>query len=59
MRVYWTDNAVEHLVSIYEYIALNSLAYAKQMVDKITRRLHDTRLSTHPIRLLLKKRPSS
>lgn len=38
MKIHWTDNAVEHLVNIYEYIALNSPTYAKQMVDKITRR---------------------
>ena len=38
MRVHWTQNAVEHLVNIYEYIALNSPTYAKGMVDKITRR---------------------
>jgi len=34
MKIHWTDNAVEHLVNIYEYIALNSPTYAKQMVDK-------------------------
>lgn len=38
MRVHWTNNAVDHLVNIYEYIALNSPTYAKQMVDRITRR---------------------
>ena len=38
MRVHWTDNAVDHLVNIYEYISLNSPTYAKQMVDRITRR---------------------
>jgi toxin ParE1/3/4 len=38
MRVHWTQNAVEHLVNIYEYIAFNSPTYAKQMVDRITRR---------------------
>ena len=38
MNVYWTENAIEHLASIYEYIALNSPAYAKGMVDRITRR---------------------
>jgi len=24
MRVHWTENAIEHLVNIYEYIAFNS-----------------------------------
>jgi addiction module RelE/StbE family toxin len=38
MRVHWTQNANEHLVNIYEYIALNSPTYAKKMVDRITRR---------------------
>ncbi len=38
MRVHWTQNAVEHLVNIYEYIALNSPTYARRMVDRITRR---------------------
>ena len=38
MRVHWTQNAVEHLVNIYEHIALNSPTYANWMVDKITRR---------------------
>ena len=38
MRVHWTQNAIQHLVNIYEHIALNSPTYAKGMVDKITRR---------------------
>ena len=38
MRIHWTQNAVEHLVNIYEHIALNSPTYANRMVDKITRR---------------------
>jgi toxin ParE1/3/4 len=38
MRVHWTENAMGHLVNIYEYIGLNSPTYAKRMVDKITRR---------------------
>jgi len=38
MRIRWTHNAIEHLANIYEYIALNSPTYAKQMVDRITRR---------------------
>lgn len=38
MKVLWTDNAVNHVVNIYEYIALNSPTYAQRMVDKITRR---------------------
>ena len=38
MNVHWTDNAIEHLTSIYEYIAVNSPTYARGMVDRITRR---------------------
>jgi toxin ParE1/3/4 len=34
MKVYWTDNAVDHLAGIYEYIALNSSTYAKRMVPE-------------------------
>ena len=35
MKVYWTQNAIEHLANVYEYIAFNSAMYAKGMVDKI------------------------
>lgn len=38
MRVHWTDNAINHLANIYEYISLNSPTYATRMVDKLTRR---------------------
>lgn len=38
MKVHWTENATGQLVNIYEYIALNSIAYATHMVDRITRR---------------------
>jgi addiction module RelE/StbE family toxin len=38
MRVHWTQNAIEHLVNINEYIALNSPTYANRMVDRITHR---------------------
>jgi addiction module RelE/StbE family toxin len=47
MKVKWTDNAVAHLVNIYEYISLNSPTYAKQMVDKITRR--SVQIASHPL----------
>jgi len=36
VRVHWTDNTVDHLVNIFEYISLNSPTYAKRMVDRIT-----------------------
>ncbi|HBR10356.1 TPA: type II toxin-antitoxin system RelE/ParE family toxin [Candidatus Acetothermia bacterium] len=38
MRVHWTDTAVEHLLSIYEYIAQDSPVYAQRMIDRLTRR---------------------
>ena len=38
MNVHFTENAIEHLANIYEYISLNSPTYAKRMIDKITRR---------------------
>lgn len=38
MRVHWTDNAIAHLLDIYEYIGRDSSIYAKRMVDRLTRR---------------------
>lgn len=38
MNVRWTENALEHLINIYGYIAVNSKTYAKRTVDRITRR---------------------
>ncbi|MDO8283267.1 MAG: type II toxin-antitoxin system RelE/ParE family toxin [Thermodesulfovibrionia bacterium] len=38
MKVHWTDNAEGHLDAIHDYIARNSLEYAKIVVDKLTRR---------------------
>jgi len=38
MTVHWTDNAVAHLLDIYEYISRDSNIYAKRMVDRITKR---------------------
>lgn len=47
MKVYWTNNAIDHLVSIYEYISLNSPTYGKRMVDRITRR--SQQITDHPL----------
>ncbi len=47
MRVHWTENAIGHLVNIYEYIAINSPTYGKRMVDRITRR--SEQIVIHPI----------
>ena len=38
MKVHWTDTAQQHLDAIYRYIAQDSPAYAKRMVDRLTRR---------------------
>jgi addiction module RelE/StbE family toxin len=38
MKVQWTNNAIDQLVNIYEYISLNSPTYAMRMVDRLTRR---------------------
>jgi len=46
MKVHWTQNAIDHLVNIYEYIAINSPMYAKGMMDKITRR--SEQIADHP-----------
>ena len=52
MKVYWTDTAEEHLDAIHDYIALDSPAYAKRMVDRLTRRsmqIADFPLSGHRV----------
>ena len=38
MNVHWTDTALQHLDATYRYIAQDSPAYAKRMVDRLTRR---------------------
>lgn len=38
MNVHWTDTALHHLDAIYRCIARDSPAYAKRMVDRLTRR---------------------
>jgi len=38
MRVHWTENALKHLLDIYEYISENSPTYARRMVDRLTSR---------------------
>ena len=46
MKVLWTKNAIEHLAGIYDYIAVNSPAYAKRMVNKITQ--HSVQIADMP-----------
>jgi toxin ParE1/3/4 len=38
VRVHWTDNAISHLIGIYDYIARDSSFYAQRMIDRLTRR---------------------
>ena len=38
MKVHWTATAEGHLDAIHAHIALDSLLYAKHMVDHLTRR---------------------
>jgi toxin ParE1/3/4 len=38
MKVHWTDTAQRHLDAIYHFIAQDSPAYAKRMVDRLSRR---------------------
>ena len=38
MEIHWTQNAINHLANIYEYISINSPTYALRMVDKIISR---------------------
>ena len=38
MKVHWTDTAEGHLDAIHAYIAQDSPAYARHMVDRLTRR---------------------
>ena len=38
MKVHWTDTALDHLSAIHEYISLDSVEYAKRMVDRLTKR---------------------
>jgi toxin ParE1/3/4 len=38
LKVNWTDNAIQHLLGIYEFIGSASGIYAKATIDKLTRR---------------------
>jgi len=47
MNVFWTNTAEEHLDSIFNYIAKDSPAYAKRMVDRLTAR--SIQIAEYPI----------
>jgi len=38
MRVFWTNTAVQHLLSIYAYIAQDAPRYGQRMVERLTER---------------------
>ena len=38
MNVFWTETAINHLSSIYNYISQNSPQYAQRLVERITSR---------------------
>ncbi len=38
MKVHWTSTAEGHLAAIFDYIAQNSPEYAKNTIDRLTRR---------------------
>ena len=38
MRVFWTETAVNHLSSIYNYIGSQSTQYAQRIIEKLTNR---------------------
>ena len=46
MRVIWTPEAQAHLDGIYQYIARDTPLYARQAVDRLTRR--SEQLIRHP-----------
>ncbi len=46
MNVVWTDEAKVHLDDIYQYIKRDAPFYARQTVDKLTRRVEQ--LIDHP-----------
>jgi toxin ParE1/3/4 len=47
VKVFWSDNAAEHLDAIFHYIATNSAVYALKTIDEITRR--SEQIATHPL----------
>ena len=43
MKVEWTDNGLEQLWAIHEYIAQSSSEYAQRVVDRLTKRTQQIR----------------
>ena len=38
MKVFWTETAINHLSSIYNYISQTSPQYAQRIVERLTKR---------------------
>mgnify|MGYP006422679153 FL=1 len=38
MKVFWTETAINHLSSIYNYISRTSPQYAQRIVERLTKR---------------------
>jgi len=38
MKIHWTENAIDHLDGIYDYIGHTSEVYARRTIDRLTRR---------------------
>jgi len=38
VRVHWTNTAINHLISIYEYISHDSSVYAQRLTEKLINR---------------------
>lgn len=52
MNLLWTENAIDHLTHIYEYIAFNSPTYARRMIDRIKPDQIDVIAVIHGARLM-------
>ena len=47
MNVEWTDNALEQLRDIHEYLAQSSPDYARRVIDRLTKR--SRQIATFPL----------
>lgn len=47
MKVHWTDTAKAHLHAISDYISSDSPAYARNMIDRLTKR--SKKISAFPL----------
>lgn len=47
MKVHWTESAAEHLAAIHDFIARDSVTYAKGTVDRLLKK--SEQISRHPL----------